>query len=211
MNEGVKIAEQVQEESLERTLPPKAQKLLERMPQAQNYTRQTFLEWAREELGIGHNRAWDWLKLLVEHGLVEVSTQKRPRTCDLKLYQKAALQAPIKEGEVYEIEATTAPHSRRDSKDAKDTEISGQTETPEAQSDVQGGSGLNGNNAGKLPTSKRCSQRATVAVAHKRNLIDEVGEEQVADVKGGWAEVVLPASVGIGNIAQVAGTVTLGE
>jgi AAA domain len=52
------------------------------------FTRETFENWAKTTFFIGVNKAWRFLQILEQKGLVQVSFTPRPRTSPLRTYQK---------------------------------------------------------------------------------------------------------------------------
>jgi hypothetical protein len=67
-----------------------AEMLWEKMSPLQKYSRHAFEEWVSVTFGLGEKKAWSGLKLLVEKGLAQVSTQERKGTNPLKLYEKVS-------------------------------------------------------------------------------------------------------------------------
>jgi RecA-family ATPase len=65
-----------------------AESVHRKMSLVQEYTRETFQEWAGKEFKIGVNPAWGILKALRDEGRVEVIEEKRSGTNSLKRYRK---------------------------------------------------------------------------------------------------------------------------
>src|SRR5215469_8664704 len=72
-----------------------------------------------------------------------------------------------------------------------------------AQCDIDGSSRQRGDDTGDFPSAERRFQDAILATLKQRNLIDEVGEEDIPAVVSGSAEVILPTQIGIGNWTEI--------
>jgi hypothetical protein len=64
--------------------------IYKQMDPLESFTRQTFEIWAGRTFSIGQKKAWGFLQVLEQKGLVQVSLTPRSRTCPLRTYQKAS-------------------------------------------------------------------------------------------------------------------------
>lgn len=74
-----------------------AKMLWEKMSPLKKYIRHEFEEWAKDQFDLGEKKAWGCLQYLRDKGLVQVSTEKRAGTNDLKLYEKVCQVALVNE------------------------------------------------------------------------------------------------------------------
>src|SRR5271157_2382757 len=70
-------------------------------------------------------------------------------------------------------------------------------------SDIQRSSRYDADDARDFPTAHKRLQHLVLAILQERDLVDEVGEENLPPVKAGPSVIVLPTQVGIGNIVEV--------
>ena len=65
-----------------------AEQVWRKMSPVEDYTRETFENWAGKQFSIGQNKAWRILKALLQMGKVQLIEEKRSGTNDLKKYRK---------------------------------------------------------------------------------------------------------------------------
>jgi hypothetical protein len=65
----------------------------QKMSPLELYTRASFEMWVKSQFSLGERKAWNFLKVLVDHDLVQVLLESRSKTNPLKTYRKASKSA----------------------------------------------------------------------------------------------------------------------